>query len=124
MHRVPVGPLAREGEASVVELRREAVAAVARQQRLREQLAAVRPQAAGIEQKACRAFERGEELLARQILARGLWALQTRDALEEQLGAARRHVRARLAAVARAESGARRAGRRPETAVGTGGEEC
>jgi phage shock protein A len=124
MHRVPVGPLAREREGSVVELRREAVAAVARQQRLREQLAAVRPQAAGIQQKACRAFERGEELLARQILARGIFTLKARDALEEKLGAARQRVRELRAAVARAENRARRAGLRPETEVATGGEEC
>jgi phage shock protein A len=88
---------------AVVELRREAVSAVARQQQLREELSAVSRQAREIEHEASRALARGEDLLARQILARGLLTLKTRDALEAELALSRTRVTGLLATMVRAE---------------------
>jgi phage shock protein A len=88
----------------VVELRREAVNAVARQQQLRQEIAKIRAQAREIEQQASRALSRGEDLLARQILARGLYTLTMRDALEAELADARGHVSRLLATMVRAEN--------------------
>jgi len=90
-------------EGAVVELRREAVDAVVRQKRLREEASAVRSRAEEIEREASRALARGEELIARQILARGLCTLKTRDALEAELAEARGRVARLLTAIARAE---------------------
>jgi len=99
---------AQDTEGAVVELRREAVSAVARQQRLREDLSAVAKQAREVEQKASRALARGEDLLARQILARGLFTLKTRDALEAELALSRTEVSRLLATMVRAEDRALR----------------
>jgi phage shock protein A len=97
-------PHAQDTEGAVVELRREAVSAVARQQQLREELSAVAKQAREIEQKASRALASGEDLLARQILARGLFILKTRDALEAEIALSRTRVSRLLATMVRAEN--------------------
>jgi phage shock protein A len=101
---VTPNPFAQDTEKAVVELRREAVNAVARQQQLREEIAKVRTQAHEIEQQASRALARGEELLARQILARGLFTLKTRDALEAELAECRSEVSRLLATMVRSEN--------------------
>jgi phage shock protein A len=87
--------------AAAVELRRAAVLALARQQELRERLARLHAEARFVEERAERALRRGEEILARQILARGLCALEARDALERELAEARREVLALAASLAR-----------------------
>jgi hypothetical protein len=89
---------------TVFELRREAVEAVARQRRLRERLFPVRAQADGIEEQARQALASGEDLLARQLLARGLCTLETRRQLEAELDEARRRVSRLLATLVRAEN--------------------
>jgi len=89
---------------TIFALRREAALAVARQQRLREQLCTAQAQANAVEDEARRALARGEDLLARQTLARGLCALETRRQLEQELGEARRDVARLLAALVRAEN--------------------
>ena len=91
-------------EGAVVELRREAVNAVVRQQRLREEIAAIRTRAHEIEQQASRALARGEDLLARQILSRGIFTLKTRDALEAELAESRGHVSRLLTTMVRTEN--------------------
>jgi phage shock protein A len=91
-------------EGTVVELRREAASAVARQQRLRAEAAGVRSRAAAIESEARCAFARGEERLARQVLARGLGALEARDQLERELEDARRSLAGLLATLVRTEN--------------------
>ena len=91
-------------EGTVVELRREAASAAARQQRLRAEAAGVRSRAAAIELEARRAFARGEERLARQVLARGLGALEARDQLERELEDARRSLAGLLATLVRTEN--------------------
>ncbi|HSD66979.1 MAG TPA: PspA/IM30 family protein [Vicinamibacteria bacterium] len=97
-------PFVHETEGAVVELRREAVNAVARQQRLRQEIATIRAQAHEIEREASRALARGEEILARQILARGMCTLTTRDALEAELTEARGHVARLLTTMVRTEN--------------------
>lgn len=88
----------------VAELRREAANAVARQQRLRQEAATIGAQAREIERRASLALARGEGFLARQILARGIVTLKTRDALEAELAEARGHVSCLLATMVRAEN--------------------
>jgi phage shock protein A len=83
-------PFVRDGEGAIVALRREAVEAVARQQRLRAEVRAARAQAVEIEDEARRALAAGDGLLARQILARGICALEVRDQLERDLEESRR----------------------------------
>ena len=107
---VAFDPFVQDMEGAVVELRREAVNAVVRQQRLREEIAAIRTRAHEIEQQASRALARGEDLLARQILSRGIFTLKTRDVLEAELAEVRGHVGQLLATMVRAEN---RAWRRP-----------
>jgi len=100
---VAPNPFAQDTAGAVAELRRQAASAVARQQQLRQELSAVAKQAREIEQKASRALARGEDLLARQILARGLFTLKTRDALEAELALSRARVCRLLATMVRAE---------------------
>jgi phage shock protein A len=101
---VAPSPFAQDTQATVVELRREAAGAVARQQRLREEITKIGAQAHEIERRASRALARGEDLLARQILARGIFTLKARDALEVELAEARGHVCRLLATMVRAEN--------------------
>jgi phage shock protein A len=101
---VSLDPFVQGTESAVAELRREALSAVVRQQRLFEELAAIRTQACEIERRAARALARGEELLGRQILARGMFTLQTRDALEAELAEARSQVCQLLTTMVRAEN--------------------
>ena len=116
---VALGALAGETKGAVLELRRQAVTAVVRQQRLREELAQARAQAAWIERRAFRALERGEDMLARQVLARGICTLKVRDALEEESAEARRRLAEVLTALVRAEN--RAWGVRPPSSRGRAG---
>jgi phage shock protein A len=93
-----------DAEGAVVELRRKAVNAVVRQLQLREEIARLRTRAQEIEQQASRALARGEDLLARQVLARGICTLKTRDLLEEELAEARGHVAQLLTTMVRTEN--------------------
>jgi phage shock protein A len=106
---VALDPYVKGTESAVAELRRKAVRAVARQQRLLEELEAIRTQACEIERQAAGALARGEELLGRQILARGMFTLQTRDALEAEFAEARGQVCRLLTTMVRAENRAWRA---------------
>jgi phage shock protein A len=101
---VAPNPFAQDTEGAVVQLRREAVNAVVRQQQLREEIARIRTQAHEIEQQASRALARGDDLLARQILARGIFTLKTRDALEPELAEARGRVAQLLTKMVRIEN--------------------
>ena len=102
-------PCGRGTESAVAELRREALSAVVRQQQVRDELAPIRTQACEIERRAERALARGEDLLGRQILARGLFTLKAREALEAELVECRAHVARLLATMVRAEDRAWRA---------------
>jgi phage shock protein A len=124
MAEVALHPLAREANGVVVELRRDAVTAVVRQQRIHEKLSHVRAQAAWIEERAFRARERGDELLCRQILARDLCTLEARDALESELREARARLAGILAALMRAENRAWRREGGLAASRGEGGAEC
>jgi phage shock protein A len=103
---VAPNPFVQDTGGAVLQLRREAVNAVVRQRQLREELSAVARRASEIEQEASRALARGEDLLARQILARGLYTLKTRDALEAELVEARGRVAQLLTTMVRTENGA------------------
>ena len=105
---VALDPFVRGTESAVAELRREAVDAVARQQRIREELASICTRASEVERQASRAFVRGDDLLARQILARGIFTLKARDALEAELVETRGHVARLLTTMVRAENRALR----------------
>ena len=96
--------LVRDTEETIFELRREAVNAVARQHRLSEETSAVRARAGEIEEQARRALARGNALLARQILARGLCTLETCRLLEAELAESRRRVAFLLTALVRTEN--------------------
>jgi phage shock protein A len=88
-----------EIEESIVELRREMVIAVARQNRLRFQLFKAEEDAGRVERQASQAVARGDELRARHILGREMKALTARDALEVELteaGRASAHLVATL----------------------------
>ena len=102
--QVAAPPFVRDTGETVLALRREAALAVARQRRLEESLVQERARAEAVEDEARRARARGEELLARQVLARGLCTLETRRQLESELDEARRHVARLLARVVRAEN--------------------
>ena len=102
--QVAAHPFVRDTGETVLALRREAALAVARQRRLEESLVQERARAEAVEDEARRALARGEELLARQVLARGLCTLETRRQLESELDEARRHVARLLARVVRAEN--------------------
>jgi phage shock protein A len=106
---VALDPCAQGTDSAVAELRREALSAVVRQQQLREELAAIRTQACEIERRAARALARGDDLLGRQILARGIFTLKARDALEAELVECRAHVGRLLATMVRTEDRAWRA---------------
>jgi phage shock protein A len=110
--------VAGEGRQAVVELRRDAVAAVVLHQGLREQLSGVRAKAAFIEGRASRALGRGDEGLARRILAQGICTLKTRDAIEEEANDARSRVSDLLFALVRAENQAWHAETTPQAASG------
>jgi hypothetical protein len=97
-------PLVHDTGETIVALRREAALAVARQRRLQELLSPTRARASAVEDEARRALARGEDLLARQILARGLCTLETRRQLEQELDEARREVAGLLATLVRAEN--------------------
>jgi phage shock protein A len=102
--QVAAHSLVRDTGETVLALRREAALAVARQRRLQELLSPMRARASAVEDEARRALAKGEDLLARQVLARGLWTLETRRQLEQELDEARRHVARLLAALVRAEN--------------------
>jgi phage shock protein A len=106
---VALDPCAQGTQSAVAELRREAVNAVVRQQHVRDELAAIRTLACEIERRAARALARGDDLLGRQILARGIFTLKAREALEAELVLCRAHVARLLATMVRAEDRDRRA---------------
>jgi phage shock protein A len=106
---VALDPCTQGTESVVVELRREALRAVVRQQQVREELAAIRAHAIEIERRAARALARGDDLAGRQILARGMFMLHTRDALEAELAECRANLARLLATMVRAEDRAWRA---------------
>jgi phage shock protein A len=100
---VALDPCAQGTQSAVAELRREAVSAVVRQQQVRDELAAICTQACEIERRAARALARGDDLLGRQILARGIFTLKAREALEAEIVECRAHLARLLATMVRAE---------------------
>jgi phage shock protein A len=84
-------------EESIVGLRREMVAAVTRQNRLRAQLFTAEEAASRIEREATLALARGEELRARQVVSREIGTLKSRDTFALALADASR-LSARLVA--------------------------
>ena len=104
-------------EESIVDLRRETVTAVARQNRLRRRFFAAEEAAGQVEREASMALARGEELRARHVLSRQIGALKARDTLEVALVEAGR-VSARLvAALLRMEDRAQLARRKQDQLV-------
>ena len=104
-------------EESIVDLRRETVTAVARQNRLRRRFFAAEETAGQVEREASMALARGEELRARHVLSRQIGALKARDTLEVALVEAGR-VSARLvAALLRMEDRAQLARRKQDQLV-------
>jgi phage shock protein A len=124
MAAVALGHLPREMEGAVVEMRREAVDLVARQQRLRQELSRVAVEARQIEDRAAEALARGEEIRARQILAGGICALKAREALQDELTGVSRRVVGLLAAIVREENRLWRSGVQPAAPLLKGGGRC
>jgi len=82
---VIVSDLIRDTDESLVELRRETVNAVARQQQLENRVEAAGEIAEELEEEAALALEHGNEPLARRILDERLDALKARASLREEL---------------------------------------
>jgi phage shock protein A len=118
-----LGDLALEMERTVVQLRRETVAAVARQRQLREETSAARELVDEVESQASRALARGDALGARQILARGMCVLKSCEELDASLADANRCVSQLLSRLVRTEDQVRFAWRRKED-LARGGRGC
>jgi phage shock protein A len=103
--------LVRDIETLLLDLRREAVDVLATEKRLARELRAASRLADDVETRAARALDRGDEVLAHQILGRGLCLLAARDEAQQRhapvarrraelprllLGLDRQAVRARL----------------------------
>jgi phage shock protein A len=86
---VMIKQLVRDMEASIVELRRETVSAVAREKRLVKKIHAADELARELEKKAGLALDKGNEELARDILAKKLQTTRSGEALTEELRGAR-----------------------------------
>jgi phage shock protein A len=79
-----VKQLIRDMEESIVEVRRETVRAVARQKQLEKQIAAASELNGDLEEKAKLALAKGDEALARQVVAKKLQTARTRESLEKE----------------------------------------
>ena len=90
-------------EESIVDLRREMVTAVARQNRVRKDLFAAEEVAGRIEREVSMALACGEELRARHALSREIGTLRARDELELELAVAGRTSARLVAALIRME---------------------
>jgi len=86
---VMIGQVIHDMDEAVVELRRETVAAVAHEKQLERRLTAAGEHAEQVEREARLALDSGDEHLARQIVARRIQTLKSRDALEAELEGAR-----------------------------------
>lgn len=106
-----------ELEESIVDLRRETVAAVAHQNRLRKQFFAAEETAVGVEREASMALARGEELRARHVLSRQMGALVARDRIEVELMEAGRVSAGLVASLIRMEDRAQLARRKQDEIV-------
>lgn len=104
-------------EESIVDLRRETVTAVARQNRLRQRLFAAEEAAGHVEREASLALAHGEELRARHVLSRQIGALKVRDTLEVELVEAGRVSAGLVAALIRMEDRAQLARRKQDELV-------
>jgi phage shock protein A len=82
--------LMRDLKASILELRREMVVVVGRERQLARDLAATSRLAGSVERQVSWALDRGDELLARQLVSRHIGTLTARDLLEDELVRARR----------------------------------
>lgn len=82
---VMVKQLIRDMEESIIELRRETVRAVAREKQLAKQIHVTDDTVADLEKKASFALDKGDEDLARQLLAKKLNSEKARETLEQEL---------------------------------------
>ncbi len=103
-----------ELEESIVDLRRETVAAVAHQNRLRKQFFVAEEAASRVEREAGVALACGEELRARHVLSRQMAALVARDRLEVELAEAGRVSAGLVARLIRMEDQAQLARRKQD----------
>jgi phage shock protein A len=118
-----LGTLALSMERAAFQLRRDTVTAVARQRRLREETLAARALADVVECRALRALESGDAILARQILAREMCTLKSREALEDELSDADRCVSELVGRLMQTEDRARLLWKRKED-LAKGGRGC
>ncbi len=86
---VMVKQIIRDMEEAVIELRREAVRAVAREKQLEKQIATATELASELEDKARSALKTGNEELARAIVSKKLLTTETLERLEKEHGSAR-----------------------------------
>ena len=90
-------------EESIVDLRRETVTTVARQNRLRKELFSAEEVARDVEVRASLALHAGDERKARHILGRRIGALKRRDSLERDLAETGQRASRLVAALIRME---------------------
>ena len=112
-----IGQLIGDLEESIVDLRRETVTAVARQNRLRQRFFAAEETARHVEREASMALARGDELRARHVLSRQIGALKARDTLEVELVEAGRISAGLVASLIRMEDRAQLARRKQDELV-------
>jgi phage shock protein A len=86
---VMVKQLIRDMEESIIELRRETVRAVAREKQLTKQIHVTNDTVDNLEKKASFALDKGDDDLARQLLAKKLQSEKARETLEQELTGAK-----------------------------------
>jgi phage shock protein A len=87
---VMIKQIIRDMDEAIVELRREAVSAVAREKQLGKQIGAAEDLAKDLEGKARFALDQGDHELSRRVLGKKIRTLKSRDALVVDLDGARK----------------------------------
>ena len=114
---VMIKQLVRDMEASIVELRRETVSAVAREKGLAKKIHAASELTHELEKKASLALDKGDEELARDILAKKLQTTKSGEALTEELRWAKELAERLKADLARMEEQAQLARRKQDELI-------
>ena len=104
-------------EESIVDLRRETVTTLARQNRLRKDLFGAAAVAQDVEARASLVLHAGDETRARHVLGRGIGALKKRDDLEVEMAEVSERASLLVATLVRMEDRAQAARRKRDHLV-------
>jgi phage shock protein A len=114
---VMIKQLVRDMEESIVELRRETVSAVAREKRLAKNIHTTSERVTELEKKAALALDKGDEELARDILAKKLETVKSGERLTEEMRGARKLAERLKADLARMEDQSQLARRKQDELI-------